>query len=483
LSCWLEVKPLPSGKFEAGNFTRVFEYLYNCGKPFRLFVADCPSSVVEGLRHVRLFIQLPDAELADRLANVLKANMEVEVVVEAQPPSKVYAQRVELELKDKYALPICNLKKGVNANPVDEVVASLSGRDAALEILAAGYPRGKRGILDYIARKTRRSASFSGALLDAFLGILDAFSGGPPPKKEGKEELNPIVKAKVEAAEEKAKRNLLLCEVNVYGEADACEAVQASIPFSPFNGFKARKSTKAVEAPPQQLRKPRSLTLENALSRLWVAPVLLIPLSAWFLGFFDPLRLSNLDLTVMAATAALAVALHVKFPHRNPTVLSAEELSLIAGMPTAVGQLPVETGTSRVTRRQFAFGKPITSGKPTEEGKAEKPEKAEAEGKAEGKAEEAKAELKEPREAVLEAFLNRPLKVEGVLSDPKTGAPIANVEYEVYEDGKRVFADATDEAGRFSFVFNADREGDVKLEVKARGYAEPVRRFEVRVKK
>jgi hypothetical protein len=136
-----------------------------------------------------------------------------------------------------------------------------------------------------------------------------------------------------------------------------------------------------------------------------------------------------------------------------------------------------------VTRRQFAFGKPITSGKPTEEGKAEKPEKAEAEGKAEGKAEEAKAELKEPREAVLEAFLNRPLKVEGVLSDPKTGAPIANVEYEVYEDGKRVFADATDEAGRFSFVFNADREGDVKLEVKARGYAEPVRRFEVRVKK
>jgi hypothetical protein len=140
-----------------------------------------------------------------------------------------------------------------------------------------------------------------------------------------------------------------------------------------------------------------------------------------------------------------------------------------------------------VTRRQFAFGKPITSGKPTEEGKAEKPEKAEAEGKAEGKAEseaeEAKAELKESREAVLEAFLNRPLKVEGVLSDPKTGAPITNVEYEVYEDGKRVFADATDEAGRFSFVFNPDREGDVKLEVKARGYVEPVRRFDVRVKK
>jgi ribosomal protein L2 len=165
-------------------------------------------------------------------------------------------------------------------------------------------------------------------------------------------------------------------------------------------------------------------------------------------------------------------------------VLSAEELSLIAGMPTAVGQLPVETGTSRVTRRQFAFGKPITGGKPTEEGKAEKPEKAEskAEGKveSEGKVEEAKVELKE---AVLEAFLSRPLKVEGVLSDPKTGAPIANVEYEVYEDGKRVFADATDEAGRFSFVFNADREGDVKLEVKARGYAEPVRRFDVRVKK
>jgi hypothetical protein len=470
--CWLEVRPLSSGKFEPGNFKYILDYLYNCGKPFRFITVDSPSAAVEGIRRVRFFIQLPDGEVAGRLANTLRANVEAEVIEGASPPTEQYARRVELELKNHFALPICNLKGKEQVNPIDGIVTALSGKAAAIEVLAVEHPRAKREILGYIARKTKRSASFAEALLDAGMGFFDAFFGGRPPRREGGGEgLNPVGKAKVEAASDKANRNLLLCEVNIYGDVEACEAVEGALPFSPMNKLKRRRVLSGIQAPAQQLPKPKSFTRENALSRLWLAPLTLIPASTWLLGLFDPLRLANVDIFTIGLTAALTLALHIIFPRRNPLVLCTEELSLVVGMPTAVGQLPVETGTARVTRRQFAFGQILTFAEEAQpmEAKQVKPQEETV----------AKPAIEK---ITREACVGRPVRVEGVLRDPQTGAQLANVEFEVYEDGKHVAAYMTDGQGRFSFVFQPDAEGTYRFEIKPKGYAEPVQAFEVSAK-
>jgi hypothetical protein len=101
---------------------------------------------------------------------------------------------------------------------------------------------------------------------------------------------------------------------------------------------------------------------------------------------------------------------------------------MMAGnMPAATGQLSVETGTARVTRRQFAFGQILTFAEEAQpiEAKQVKPQ------------EETVAKPADEKIA-REACVGRLVRVEGVLRDPQTGAQLANVEFEVYDDGKHV---------------------------------------------
>jgi hypothetical protein len=289
---------------------------------------------------VRFFIQLPSGELADRAANVLRTSLEVEIIEGPQPPTKTYERCVEFDLKNHYALPMCKLSEKPLVNPIDEVAGALSGGDAALEVVVVGAPKARRGILSYIDSKTKPSASFAGALLDAFQGILGGFFGGSPPRKgREKVDLNAVTKAKVEAAGEKANENLFLCEARAYGDRKAVEALEGALPFSPMNKLKAWKAVRAVEAPPQELRKPKNYMRENALSKLWAAPLILIPAVTWLLGAFDPFRLANVDLFIIALTAGATVPLALKFPKRNPLVLCTDELSLIVARALASTQM------------------------------------------------------------------------------------------------------------------------------------------------
>ena len=355
---WVEIRPLASGKFDVGNLAGVLDYLYNAGKPFRFCAVNCPSSRVEGLRCIRFFLQLPSAELADRVANVLSASLDAEVIEGSNPPFANYPCYAEFELRNPYALPIRHHQEKPQANPVDVIVGALTRGDSALEVLAVGDSRARGGILRYVNRKLGKSASFTDALIDAFMGILDAFSGGPPPKKEVKV-LDPFMRERVEAASWKLNRNLFRCELKAYGERETIETIGEALPFSAFNRLTVRRvSREAPTSPSPELRQPRGRELKaTLLSLLWLIPLILIPSLSFLLGMFDPLRLANVDLTIIALTAVLTAVLYAVFRRRPPLILSTDELSLIVGMPTAVGRLPVETGTARITRKLFAFGR------------------------------------------------------------------------------------------------------------------------------
>jgi hypothetical protein len=357
--CWVEVRPLASGKFELRNFGGVLDYLYNTGKPFRFFAVNCPSVKVEGLRAVKFFLQLPSADLAGRVANVLRTSLDAEIIEGSEPPVRVYERCAEFELRNTYALPICSHKEAPYTNPVDAIVGALTRGDAALEVLAVEDRRARGGILRYVGRKTGKSASFADAMVDAVTGILGGFFGGRPSTPKGKGELDLFVKERVDAAVWKVNRNLFRCELRAYGDGETVEAVGEALPFA-YNKLRVSRVSRAVEAPTRELRAPRGRELKAALlSLLWLVPLLLIPSTAFLLGAFDPLRLANVDLTVIILTVIPTAVLYAVFRRKPPLVLCTDELSLIVGVPTAVDRLPVETGTARITRKQFAFGEEV----------------------------------------------------------------------------------------------------------------------------
>ena len=461
--CWVEVRPLASGKFELRNFGGVLDYLYNTGKPFRFFAVNSPSVKVEGLRSVRFFLQLPNVDLADRVANVLRTSLDAEIIKGSEPPARVYERCAEFELRNTYALPICSHNETPYTNPVDTVVGALTRGDAALEVLAVEDRRAREGILRYVGRKTGKSASFADAMVDAATGILGGFFGGRPSTPKDKRQLDPFVKERVDAAGWKVNRNLFRCELRAYGDSETVEAIGEAFPFA-YNRLKVSRVSRAVEAPTSELCKPRGRELKAALlSLLWLIPLLLIPSATFLLGVFDPLRLANVDLTVIMLTAIPTAVLYAVFRRRSLLVLCTDELSLIVGVPTAVDKLPVETGTARITRKQFAFG---------EEAVRKEPLSAEAESlsaKKQALPLEA-AEIPKP-----EMLPIKPLEFKGVLTDPRTGEPLANRKFEVYDkSGRSVFTNFTDGEGRFKFTYAPENGEKAKLKIKPRGYAEPV---------
>jgi hypothetical protein len=442
--------------FEPGNFASILELLYSSGKPFKFLAVNCPSSVVEGRWSVRFFLQLENGDLAEHVASALRTSMDVEVVEDSQPPTRKYERCVEFELRNHYALPICQLDEEPHVNPIDEVVGALSEGDAAFEVVAVGDPRARPDIISYIGKKTKRAMGFGETLLNAFLGVLDGFFGGGPKKEGGgRVQLNPVTKARVEAAGKKANQNLFSCSVRAYGDRKVLETVEGVLPFSPMNKLKARRTVKATEA--QELRRPSRYVLHNMLSNLsWIVPALTI-FSTLYFGVFDPLRLANVDILVMAVAVISAIPLLIRFPKRRPLVLCMDELSLTVGMPTAVGRLPVEFGSAPITRRQFIFGR--------------------------GEEAEAPAQPTQPAQtpsaaptihpSKTQTAIREPVKVVGVLRDPRTGLPLQRRGFDVYVDGVLLQKGVSDEQGGFEVVYVPEHVGAVTVEVRPEGYAAP----------
>jgi hypothetical protein len=200
--------------------------------------------------------------------------------------------------------------------------------------------------------KTRRSPGLGDILLDSALRVLGAILGAPSRGGSAKAELNPVAKARVSMATEKANRKLFRCSVKVYGDREVLDSIVSALPSSAVNRF-TRIGIKRQAALGRLIEKPPSFTLRNAISSLAWLPSAALLAALFSEGIFNPLRLVNIDITLMAAAVFLAAVIKVAVPSRRPTILSAEELSLIVGLPTEVGRLPVELGTIPVTRGQF----------------------------------------------------------------------------------------------------------------------------------
>lgn len=357
LSSWIEIRPSQTGKFEAGNFRQVLKVLYNNGKPFRFFMANCPSSLVEGRRSVKFFLELTDRNLAEYLAKYMRTTMDVEVL-EAKPPRQTYSECVEFQMECHYGLPICEVGEKCMENPVDAIVACLSMiENAAFEVTAVADPKAAAGIRDYKARLTGEKKTPDQIAVDIIVGILDGmisgFTGGAPskPKDERSRKdggLPPEIKTKVEAAEKKIFGNLFTCTVKAYGEKETLKRISEALPAA-LNGFKPYKTTK-ISVAPTKLKRPNRVPVQNVLNKLsWITPLLMIFMTMFF-NILNPFRLNALDVLMTAISVSCGVPFYIMFRKKKAIVLSADELSLITGLPTAVKRLQVEPGKTVQTR-------------------------------------------------------------------------------------------------------------------------------------
>jgi hypothetical protein len=358
----MEVRPLSTAKVKPRNLAGLLEVLHSSGRPFRFFLVNCESGVVEGRRVVRFFLELPDEYLGEHVANLLRASMDVEVV-EAEPPKAVYERCLDLELARHYALPTCAFGESVDLNPVDGIVGALSSGVGAFEVAARGDPKAKLGIYQYIHERTHRKAGVTKAFTDVAVGILAEASVQRDVKGISREawwrygrqwKQDSWRKAEVEAAGKKLQQNLFTCEVKAYGTSEGVETILSTLP-SAMNRLRRFKAVRRVEAP-MRLARPGRHGLRNALSHLWkiLPPATLV--AAYYSGLFNPLRLAWVDVVTLALAVAFVFPLLAVFRRRNPVVLSVDELALMVGLPTAVGRLPVELGAMPLSRKPLAKG-------------------------------------------------------------------------------------------------------------------------------
>jgi hypothetical protein len=357
---WVELRPLGTARIESRSLIGLLNVLYNSGKPFRFYMANCESTVVEGRRAVRFFLELSERNVGEHAARIVEATLDVEAV-EAEPPRTIYERCLELELSKHYALPLCLLEGKVDLNPVDVIVEALSGGTGAFEVFARGDPGARLGIHKYIYSKIGGKASFSKTVSDIFFGALAEATVQRDSKdisreawwrysRQRKEDL--IIRKELKAIEEKLNMNLFTCEFKIYGSRDDVEAVMAALP-SAMNMFRRFKASGRVEAP-MKLLKPSRHSLRNAFRNFWkVAPAAILAM-AYHFDLFNPLRLGWVDLSVAALAVVSIFSLLPFLRKRNPIVLSAEEISLIIGLPSSVGKLPIEHGGPPFSRKSLA---------------------------------------------------------------------------------------------------------------------------------
>lgn len=345
---WIEVRPVSSIEYEPRNFSSVLEVLYNARKPFR-FIA---SSVKTGFgRNIVHFYIQAEEDLINRLANLLRSWLGVQVLMDSKPPSEVYDLCVEYGLRSHYALPIADLDGKPEENNIDGIIAALASEGGAFEVTAVADIGARRGVYDWIRRKMGRSASFSDTILDHAYGAVGAILGGPYKPSGGggiKQQTDPIAKLMIDAVSKKAVRSLFNCSIKAYGSMDLIKAVLEALPSSSMNRLTPIKSRRGV-ALSSEIVPPKKHSLRNFINTISPAFTIAILACAFLTGLIT-LRLTDFEILIIVLSIIPTLLIKIFLPKKKPLILSTDELSMIVGMPSGIGRLPVETALAPPTR-------------------------------------------------------------------------------------------------------------------------------------
>ena len=392
--CWVEIRPLITSKLETANFTPILDSLHLLSAPFRFLITTATTKdnkTGDERRLVRFFLQFQDEPTKNQMTNIIKTLLDVEVIGETNPLNQQqqyqggYGFCLDLELAKNYALPIVvgvsSQHQAFAVNLVDRLVASMSGLDLCVEVIAQADPNAGEGVQKFVYEKlSSKSASslgggVGGAFLDSFVDLIGTGAGKNPKNESytskgqsGQNKGDAWSRELVKNAELKLSSNLFTCKIRVFGNSlHNVLVVKNALPAAPINKFKTFKITKK---PKQQLsttlKKPSRYTWRNnVLCRLWWIVPLSILLGAWFFGLFNPLKLvsapsiSVVDVGVIVLMLSLTVCLFIAFRKRNAVVLSTHELTQITGLPTAIEKLPIALGKVPLSRMQLGTQHPV----------------------------------------------------------------------------------------------------------------------------
>jgi hypothetical protein len=360
--CWVEVRPLVTSELESLNFVSVLDALYGLGKPFRFLMVNTKDGEVVGRWLVRFYLQVCDEQAKVQVSNVIRALLDVEVVSVDFPVVERFGVCLDLELAKNYALSIVNFQQEQLVNLVDGLVASFTGVEVCLEIVAVADPNAAFGVQKFVYKKTSPSSGLSTSLIDqgaSFLG--QAIGIGPKEtstKRPSQGKVDSWTRECVRNAERKLYSNLFTCQIHIHSNSLRNATAVKSVLPSAMNRFRTFKTTKKQQPLTPKLQKPTRYHLRNnVFCNLWWTIPLMFLLLAGVLGWFNPLKftsaLSAMDLVTPVFAVSLAVCLFVAFKKRQPIVLSTYELAQIIGLPSAVEKLPVALGKVPSARMQL----------------------------------------------------------------------------------------------------------------------------------
>jgi len=356
---WVEVRPLLTGRFEPFNFKQVLDALYGFSKPFKVFFVCGTSDRAAGRKTVKMFIGFEDERACNQTKEILEATLAVQVTPN-KPPIKQYRRKIELQMQQHYALPITDLSGKLNYNPIDSIIGALAGLgDGAIEIIAIGDPRARGNVYKFIMEKSMGQRSLQKQTTDLFFGIGAEIAVERDMQdvrreawwKAGKRELSEWDKVLIKEASVKMRANQFKCEINVYGEPETVSALLGALPAA-MNKLQTYH-TDREKSPSLLVTKPSSYTKEKIYSFFIKYSALALLAVAIFTGTFELSGLGTFgfkEMVILVGAALLAVP-NLFYKKRKKIILSSDELSTIVGMPTAIGKLPVELGTTPVTRR------------------------------------------------------------------------------------------------------------------------------------
>ncbi|MCL2359025.1 hypothetical protein [Candidatus Bathycorpusculum sp.] len=362
-SCWIEVRPLITCTLETTNFVPVLDALYNLGKPFRFLIAATANKEIRERHLVRFYLQLQDEQTSKHMSKIIKALLDVEVVV-AEPPEVSYRVCMDLELAKNYALAIVNYQEKRPINLIDRLTASIAGSEARLEITAQADPNATLNIQKYLYEKINHPPSWGRELINQGIDMVVGVVAGKTQNKSAKERMepqkvDPWVGVCTKNAEQKLASNLFTCQILIQSNSTPeAQTIKSALPVA-MNRLQTFKTKKHPQHTTTVLRAPsRHVLRNNILCRLWGLVPIGVLLIGRFLGLFDPTKfttstLSGEDFVLPILAASLGFCLFIAYRRRQPIVLSTQELAQIIGLPTAIEKLPIALGRVPLSRMQL----------------------------------------------------------------------------------------------------------------------------------
>jgi len=350
LGCWIEVRPLRTLKGGALDVMRgILDVLHNSKKPFRFVAAGLPDEEMEAKYVVRFYFEFPDEDAKRYFTRLFTNSLDVEVH-EIVPPKITFEKCAELEMARHFAHPIIRHESSLMP-PLDGICSALAD-GGAFEVVAVGDIGAKTAVHQFVYDRMHGKPSFSKAVVDAAFDVYAEASIQRDIKDVSREAWwsyrryrdDKWVQKEVADAERKMHENLFTCEIRLYGDGVRIEDMKQALP-SGMNRFKVFRTLRNA-AFPFPLKKPRRILLRNILSPLWLILPAVTVGSAWYLGVLDPFRLGTADLAILLGAAVMAAVLAFLLRRKNPIVLSTSEISLMVGLPSNLGRIPVKFGTS-----------------------------------------------------------------------------------------------------------------------------------------